>query len=697
MGAYHTSAAVVSYQLVKDKVTRETKPVVQIHGVGYDRTLGGIEMQIRFRDHLAKEFNKMKKTPTDVFSSPRALAKLYKEAGRVKNVLSANTEYFAQVEGLLDEKDFKLAVGRDLFEGLNTDLFDRAAKPLEEALKASQLTLDVIKEVVLFGGGSRVPKVQEILKNYVGDKLRKNINMDEAAALGAVYRAADLATGFRVAPFIVKDAVIFPIHVTFEREGNSGNQKLVKRSLFTAMGSYPQKKVITFNKNTEDFEFNVIHSELDHLPAEEVQNVGPLELLKIKLNDVSKIIGANSGENYESKGIKAHFVLDDSGLFSMSGVEYVAEKTVTESDEESSLSKLGSTITKLFSSGDEEKKPEEGAEKAADENASADDTAKNATADATNDTQANATDSSNATTAEKAPKVVTLKEPIPNQVEIMYLTHLQGDRYEAARKKVDELNEKERKIVRRESALNALESFVIEANQRLDEDEFASCATPEEAEAVRKACAEVSDWIYEDGENADAETYEKKLLDLQQKTNPIYARHWEHNERPDAVSAFKKMIEHAKEFFRKAKNMTKDTNPEQDIFTTVEIETLEKTINEAETWLTTEQKEQKKLKKYEEVRLKVSSIGDHMATLDREVKYLISKMKIWKPKVKDVPKKPKKNETDSTAEGEAAEATIDETPTIVGEEVPAVEEKPTDDTIAPEKTSDKTDDSHTEL
>ncbi|XP_031638481.1 hypoxia up-regulated protein 1 [Contarinia nasturtii] len=685
MGAYHTTAAVVSYQLVKDKVTRETNPVVQVLGVGYDRTLGGLEMQLRLRDHLGKEFNKMKKTKTDVFTSPRALAKLFKEAGRVKNVLSANSDHFAQIEGLLDEQDFRMQVTREKFEELCKDLFDRVISPLEQALKNSNLNLSVINQVTLFGGSSRVPKVQEALKTYVNAELGKNINSDEAAALGAVYKAADLATGFRVSKFIVKEAVLFPIQVTFEREGNSGNTKLVKRSLFTAFGSYPQKKVITFNKNTEDFEFDVSYAEFDHLPSNEIQYIGSVNLLKIKLNDVAKVIAANTGENVEPKGIKAHFIMDDCGLFSLSGIEFVADKNVTEQDEESSFAKLGSTITKLFSSGDEEKKDTE--EKPTEESEkTTEDEKKTSEGEATaNKTATNETESATPSATEKkaTSKIVNIKEPIPHVVDTLYGVQLLGDKFEEARKKVDDLNELERQIVRREGALNALESFVIEANQRLDEDEYASCATEKEIETVRKACAEVSDWIYEDGEGADAETYEKKLAELQEKSNPIYARHWEHRERPDAVDTFNKMITSAKTFLTNAKNMTKESNADKDIFTQVEIDTLEKAITDAEEWLTSQQDAQNKLKRSDTVQMTVKSITDRMMLLDREVKYLINKLKIWKPKVKDTPKKSKKSSSsnDTTTENETTktEETVDEPETVKEEQdAPAPEKKDTE-------------------
>ncbi len=133
MGASSTVATVASYQVVKikEKGYAEYHPQVSVSGLGYvknviiwlcstlilfnvvvsyDRTLGGLEIQIRLRDYLGKAFNDMKKTKNDVFKNPRAMAKLFKEAGRVKNVLSANVDHFAQVENLIDEQDFRYQV-----------------------------------------------------------------------------------------------------------------------------------------------------------------------------------------------------------------------------------------------------------------------------------------------------------------------------------------------------------------------------------------------------------------------------------------------------------------------------------------------------------------------------------------------------------------------------------------------------------
>jgi len=120
---------------------------------------------------------------------------------------------------LLDEQDFRVQVTREQFENLCGDLFERVKNPIEQALNAAAITMDVIDQVILLGAGTRVPKVQEKLTNFVQRELGKSLNTDEAAAMGAVYKAADLSTGFKVKKFLTKDAVIFPILVSYSRLG----------------------------------------------------------------------------------------------------------------------------------------------------------------------------------------------------------------------------------------------------------------------------------------------------------------------------------------------------------------------------------------------------------------------------------------------------------------------------------------------
>ena len=102
---------------------------------------------------------------------------------------------------------------REQLENFCADLFERVPVPIEQALAASKLSIDQISHIIIVGAATRMPKVQEILTKFTKRELGKNLNADEAAALGAIYRAADLSAGFQVKKFLAKDAVIFPIEV----------------------------------------------------------------------------------------------------------------------------------------------------------------------------------------------------------------------------------------------------------------------------------------------------------------------------------------------------------------------------------------------------------------------------------------------------------------------------------------------------
>merc|ERR1712117_157502 len=138
---------------------------------------------------MGEQFNKLDKTKTDVKTVDRAMGKLYKEAERVKLILSANTECYAQVENVMEDIDFKHHMTRDKLMELIEDLLPRVTKPVERALSTSAMSMDNIDQVILVGGGTRVPKFQELLQTFVGKELGKNLNADESAAIGSVYRS----------------------------------------------------------------------------------------------------------------------------------------------------------------------------------------------------------------------------------------------------------------------------------------------------------------------------------------------------------------------------------------------------------------------------------------------------------------------------------------------------------------------------
>ncbi|XP_060818511.1 hypoxia up-regulated protein 1 isoform X2 [Bombus pascuorum] len=654
MGASSTTATIVSYQNVKTKEKGfvETNPHVTILGVGYDRILGGLEVQIRLQHHLAKEFDALNKTTSSVFSNSRAMAKLFKEAGRVKNVLSANTDHFAQIEGLIEEHDFRLQVTRDKLEELCADLFERVANPIKIALKTSGLTMDVMSQVVLVGAATRMPKIQEHLSQYLTVELSKNINTDEAAALGAVYKAADLSKGFKVKKFVTKDAVLFPIHIVFDRTVDN-RVKQVKKSLFSKMNPYPQKKIITFNKYTENFQFHINYAELDYLSPNEIAVIGNFNLSTITLSGINEALDKHAKDGAESKGIKAHFAMDESGILNLVNVELVSEKSSsTPDEEEGTFSILGSTISKLFAgSEDKDGKTEESLKEDTKpvheepeysdlKKEPEDKTKKKNESTVAEDKTVNKTEKVEKE-KEKKPTIITIKEPIKADEIKLGSQILSGNKLVESREKLHRLDVYDFEKTKRETALNNLETFIIDAQQKLESEEYAAAATSQEAENILKACSEISEWLYEDGFSVTAEIYEEKLSQLQKLTNDVYERVYEHRERPEVLKGMASMLNGSTTFLNNMRNLSLSS----EIFTQVEIETLEKVINETQEYYDTIIKSFAETALYETVKYKVRDIANKLALLDREVKYLINKAKIWRPKQESAT-----NHTESTNE-----------------------------------------------
>jgi hypoxia up-regulated 1 len=170
VGATKTTATLVEYQLEKKE------PRLKVLGIGYDRTVGGRDVTEKLRKHLVAEFKSKHKTKGDILENPRAMAKLWKEAERVKQVLSANTEHFAQVESLFEDKDFKVKVSRELIEGFIKELRPTLTQPLNDALKTIDFKPEQVETIVLMGAGTRIPSIQQIVKDYFGGYEHLEIN-----------------------------------------------------------------------------------------------------------------------------------------------------------------------------------------------------------------------------------------------------------------------------------------------------------------------------------------------------------------------------------------------------------------------------------------------------------------------------------------------------------------------------------------
>jgi endoplasmic reticulum chaperone BiP len=165
--------------------------VFEVLATAGDTHLGGEDFDNRVMDHLIKNYKK--KTGTDVSKNLRALGKLKREVEKAKRTLSSQQSVKIEIESFEDGNDFSETLTRAKFEELNVDLFRQTLKPVEQVLKDANVKKEDVDEVVLVGGSTRIPKVQQLLKDYFGKEPSKGINPDEAVAYGAAVQGAILA------------------------------------------------------------------------------------------------------------------------------------------------------------------------------------------------------------------------------------------------------------------------------------------------------------------------------------------------------------------------------------------------------------------------------------------------------------------------------------------------------------------------
>ena len=115
----------------------------------------------------------------------RALMKIKLESENVKIRLSTDKDVFYTIEELNGNDDFKLKINSDKLEELCKDLWDECLNKVKETIEKSKLTIENIDEIILVGGSTRIPKIQEMLENYFKKKPLQNVNADEIVAQGA--------------------------------------------------------------------------------------------------------------------------------------------------------------------------------------------------------------------------------------------------------------------------------------------------------------------------------------------------------------------------------------------------------------------------------------------------------------------------------------------------------------------------------
>lgn len=157
-----------------------------------DTHLGGEDFDNNLVDFCMNEFKR--KNRKDISSSERAKRRLRTACERAKRTLSSSTQAFIEIDSLFEGIDYSTTITRARFEELNMELFRKTMQPVERVLRDSGMSKDSINDIVLVGGSTRIPKIQEMLSEFFNRKeLNKSINPDEAVAYGATVQAAILS------------------------------------------------------------------------------------------------------------------------------------------------------------------------------------------------------------------------------------------------------------------------------------------------------------------------------------------------------------------------------------------------------------------------------------------------------------------------------------------------------------------------
>merc|ERR1711943_163846 len=168
--------------------------IFEVKATAGDTHLGGEDFDNRLVNHFTQEFKRKHKK--DMTGNPRAMHRLRTACERAKRNLSSSANASIEVDSLFEGHDFYSSITRARFEDLCADLFRNTLEPVEKVLKDSKTDKGSVHEVVLVGGSTRIPKVQELITSYFnGKEPCRSINPDEAVAYGAAVQACVLTGG----------------------------------------------------------------------------------------------------------------------------------------------------------------------------------------------------------------------------------------------------------------------------------------------------------------------------------------------------------------------------------------------------------------------------------------------------------------------------------------------------------------------